>query len=334
MTGCDHRDIQRSIVPILDGTGTVTDGFIRAVRGLVEFIYCAQDPVHTNSSIAAMQQALTDFHSTKQSILDLRARKGSSSVINHFRIPKLELMLSFWQQIKANGTLMQYSAEVPEHLLITHCKTTFQRTSCNTRTYTDQVVEILNREETIRLFDLYLILRQAEHSAIKNAIDSEEEEVTTMDPALKFIRVVAPEKESTFRGPRPFRNHFENPNGFISNLSDVALHITVKPDHKALSVVEMQTLYQLPDFPTVLSYYIQGSLAHRWDGQVSTWNKFRIQLRSSFCACFVEKSQVVQVYPPSEEHPFSYCDAILLRRPGNAHICGTSLITSSSIFYS
>ena len=173
-----------------------------------------------------------------------------------------------------------------------------------------------------------------EHSAIENAIDSKEEEVTTMDPALEFIRVVAPEKESTFRGLRPFRNHFENPNGFISNLGDVALHITVKPNRKALSVVEMQMLYQLPDFPTVLSYYIQGSLAHRWDGQVSTWNKFRIQLCSSFRARFVEKSQVVQVYPPSEEHPFGYCDAVLLRHPGNTHICGTSLITSSSIFYS
>ena len=107
MTGRDHRDIQRSIVPILDGAGTVTDGFIHAVRGLVEFIYRAQDPVHTDSSIAAMQQALADFHSTKQSILDLWARKGSSGVIDHFRIPKLELMLSFWRQIKANGTLMQ-----------------------------------------------------------------------------------------------------------------------------------------------------------------------------------------------------------------------------------
>lgn len=188
MTGRDHRDIERTIVPILDSAGTVTDGFIRAIRGLVEFIYRAQDPVHTDSSIAAMQQALMDFHSAKQSILDLRARKGSSGPINHFRIPKLELMLSFGRQIKANGTLMQYSAEVPERLLITHCKTTFQRTSRNTRTYTDQVVEILNREETLRLFDLYLILRQAEHSAIENMIDSDsEEDVATMDPTLEFI---------------------------------------------------------------------------------------------------------------------------------------------------
>ena len=256
MTRRDHRDIQRTIVPILDGAGTVTDGFICAIRALVEFIYHAQDPVHTDSSIAAMEQALMNFHSTKQSVLDLRARKGSSGVINHFRIPKLELMLSFGRQIKANGTLMQYSAEVPECLLITHCKTPFQRTSRNTRTYADQVVEILNCEETVHLFDLYLILRQAEHSAIENVIDSEREEVTIMDPALEFIRQVAPEKESTFKGPCPFCNHFDNPNSFVSDLGDVALHVTVKPDRKALPVFDMQALYQLPDLITLLSRYI------------------------------------------------------------------------------
>ncbi|KAL4081111.1 hypothetical protein J3A83DRAFT_4355961 [Scleroderma citrinum] len=154
-----------AIVLILDSASTVTNGLIHAIHALVEFIYCAQDPIHTYSSIAVMQQALMDFHSTKQSILNLWAQKGSSGAINHFWIPKLELMMSFWQQIKANGILMQYSTEVPEHLLIMHCKTTFQQTSCNTHTYADQ----------------------AEHSTIENVIDSENEEVTTMDPALKFI---------------------------------------------------------------------------------------------------------------------------------------------------
>ncbi|KAL4073509.1 hypothetical protein J3A83DRAFT_4357538 [Scleroderma citrinum] len=42
------------------------------------------DPIHTDSLIAAMQQALMDFHSTKQSILDLQAQRGSSGAINHF----------------------------------------------------------------------------------------------------------------------------------------------------------------------------------------------------------------------------------------------------------
>jgi len=97
----------------------------------------------------------------------------------------------------------------------------------------------------------------------------------------------------------------------------------------------MQALYQLPDLPALLSYHIQGSLTHRWDserGNVSTWNKFRIQLHSSFRARFVEKSQVVQVYSPSEEHLFGYCDTVLLRRPGNGHNFGMGLNLFSPVF--
>ena len=54
MTGCDHCDMERTIVPILDGAGAVSDEFIHTVHTLIEFIYRAQDPVHTDSSIAAM----------------------------------------------------------------------------------------------------------------------------------------------------------------------------------------------------------------------------------------------------------------------------------------
>ncbi|KIM53498.1 hypothetical protein SCLCIDRAFT_31844 [Scleroderma citrinum Foug A] len=71
MTGCDHCDMERTIVPILDGAGTALDEFICTVRALIEFIYHAQDPVHTDSSIATMEQVLTEFHAMKQSILDL-----------------------------------------------------------------------------------------------------------------------------------------------------------------------------------------------------------------------------------------------------------------------
>ena len=238
MTGRDHRDIERMVVPILDGAGAATDDFIRAVHALVEFIYCAQDPVHTDSSIAAMEQALTEFHARKHSIITLGGRKGTNGTINHFNIPKLELMMSFGRQTKANGALIQFTADTTEHLLITHCKTPFQRTSHQAHMYVDQVVEILNHEEIIRTFDLYIILRQTEDSAMDKIIDAEHEEVTTLDPTLEFIQQVAPEKEYAFRGPRPFRNHFENPNSFISTHRDVALHVTIRPDHK-LSLLEM-----------------------------------------------------------------------------------------------
>ncbi|KIM53499.1 hypothetical protein SCLCIDRAFT_31845 [Scleroderma citrinum Foug A] len=234
--------------------------------------------------------------------------------------------MSFAQQTKANGPLIQYTAYVLERLLITHCKTMFQHTSRNTRTYVDQVVEILNREETIRLFNLYAVLRQAESSALENLVNAEHDEVMVIDPTLQFIQHIVPKKETTFRGPRPFRNHFNNPKSFISTLGDVALHVTVQPDHKALSVAAMQALYHLPDLSTLISCYVGDASrgnSIRWDAQglsAVAWNKFRIQTHSSFHSCFVNKSQVVQAHPPSDEYPLGYCDAVLLHQPGDVYV--------------
>lgn len=227
-------------------------------------------------------------------------------------------MQNFAWQTKANGALIQYTADVTERLLITHCKTTFQHTSRQTSTYVDQVMDILNREETMRLFDLYNILRRAQQTAMETVVEAESKEVTTLDPTLEFIQHVAPEMESTFRGPRPFRNHFQNPKSFLSMDGEVALHITVRPDHKMLTVASMQAMYNLPDLPGVINRYIIESLQghSRWDWThvvtISAWNKFRVQLHSSLRSRFVERSQVVQASPPSGDYPLGRCDAVLL----------------------
>ncbi|KIJ06479.1 hypothetical protein PAXINDRAFT_20331 [Paxillus involutus ATCC 200175] len=318
MTGREHRDIERSIVPMLDGVAS--DQFIYAIRAIVDFIYQAQNPVHTDSSVTSMSAALSEFHATKHAILDAEARRGSKGALDNFKIPKLELMQSFARQTKATGTLIQYTADVSERLLITHCKTTFQRTSHQARDFVDQAVEILNREETIRLFDLYIILRLSEDTALDSAVIIENEEVTVIDPALSFMHHVLPEKESTFRGPRPFRNHFRNPGGILSAGGAIAFHVNVRPDYMSLSIAELRDLYHLPDLPEAMSAYIYsasgGNPTSEWGvhGNVSAWNKFRIQLHSSFRTRFVTRSQVVQAFPPSNFHPLGLCDAVLLRR--------------------
>ncbi|KAL4071992.1 hypothetical protein J3A83DRAFT_4358328 [Scleroderma citrinum] len=309
MTGRDHCDIERMVVPILDGAGIVTDEFIHAIHTLVEFIYCAQDPIHTDSLIATMEQVFAEFHTRKHSIITLGVQKGASGTINHFNIPKLELMKSFRHQMKSNGILIQFTADMTECLLIMHCKTLFQHTNHQVHTYVVQVVEILNHEETIRTFNLYLILWQAENLAMVKIICVEHEEVTMMDPTLEFIQQVAPKKEYMFCGPHPFHNHFENPNSFILTPRDVTLHVTVHPDHQ-LSLVEMQALYNLPNLP-----HGNSTCGQDIQGNMTTWNKFHLQLHSAFCSHFVERSQVVQAYPLSNEHPLGYCNTVLLCWP-------------------
>ncbi|KAG2115030.1 hypothetical protein DEU56DRAFT_874260 [Suillus clintonianus] len=134
MTGREHRDIQRTIVPTL--WGMASPGFIRAVRAMIDFIYLAQNPLHTESSIASMTQALQDFHDNKQAILDSEARQGKSGAKDNFFIPKLELMQNF----------ARWTADISERLLITHCKYPFERTS-RQRDFVLQIARILDRED-------------------------------------------------------------------------------------------------------------------------------------------------------------------------------------------
>ena len=52
MTGRDHHDIERTIILVL--TGIAPNHFITPICTMVEFIYQAQNPVHTNPSVASV----------------------------------------------------------------------------------------------------------------------------------------------------------------------------------------------------------------------------------------------------------------------------------------
>jgi len=79
----------------------------------------------------------------------------------------------------------------------------------------------------MRLFDLYLVLRITDSSAIETVIRTEHKEATTINPTLKFVQQVLPEKEAMFHGPHHIRNHFQNPNSMISPDGEIALHVTI-----------------------------------------------------------------------------------------------------------
>ena len=149
-----------------------------------------------------------------------------------FNIPKLELMQSFMRNIKDNGTLLQYTTDVTEHLHITHCKLPFEKTTRQASTFVDQVVNLLNWAENIRCFNRYLIVCQSTQP-LKNIIVTEDEGVLTINPLSSFVSRVLPNTEFSFSSPRPFRNFFTDPKGLLSSSGTIAFHVTVKPcgDH-------------------------------------------------------------------------------------------------------
>ncbi|KAG1860754.1 hypothetical protein F4604DRAFT_1588345 [Suillus subluteus] len=321
MTGREHRDIQCTIVPTL--WGMASPGFIHAVRAMIDFIYLAQNPLHTESSIASMTQALRDFHDNKQAILDAEARQGKSGAKDDFFIPKLELMQSFTRAISHVGTLMQWTADVSERLLITHCKHPFERTS-RQRDFVLQIARILDREETIRLFDLYTLLSSSSsmpgQDPLINAVVMEDEEVasTETDPAFAWVSNANQAAQLRLQAPHPVRNHFLK--GILSDNARIAFNVTVKADCSRLDVSQLQSLYY---FYHALHLYAtrNGCIL---PGQLSfnTWMKFHIQLHSTFHACRIMPSQQIHAEPPSSNFPQGNCDVVLFnqRVDGGSHV--------------
>ncbi|KAI5981111.1 hypothetical protein EDD15DRAFT_2560938 [Pisolithus albus] len=310
MTGRDHRDLQRTIVATI--AGLAEPDFVHAIRAIVDFLYRAQAPTFTSSAIHAMEESLQEFHMHKDSILQAGVRRGKSKEISHFQIPKLELLQSFGRGIRNVGSLIQYSADVSERLLITHCKDPFTHTNRQRNSFTEQIVLRLDREESIRRFDLYALLLERD-ADLTNVLYTEFDDSCYVDPTVDWVQQVALEEASHFRGPRTFRNHFLK--GVVSDDSTTAFHITVKPDFADKSSNYIATTYNLPDFPHLLQNYIDGIPGDhdRLGGRLlKGWMKFRLQLRSHHLPTNIIPSQQVQALPPSTEHPLGKCDAVLV----------------------
>ena len=116
---------------------------------------------------------------------------------------------------------------------------------------------ILNHEETMWLFDLYLVLQMADSLVIEMVICVEHNEATTIDSTFKFVQQVLPEKEAIFHVPHCICNHFQNSNSMISSDGKITLHVTIRLDQSAISITQMQALYGLPDLPFIMLRYIQ-----------------------------------------------------------------------------
>ncbi|KAG1819088.1 uncharacterized protein BJ212DRAFT_1446220 [Suillus subaureus] len=249
---------------------------------------------------------------------------GKSSAKDDFFIPKLELMQSFAHAISHVGLLMQWMADMSECLLITHCKHPFECTSCQ-RDFILQIAHILNREETIRLFDLYTLLSSSlsmpGQDPLINAIIMEDEEVasTETDPAFAWVSNANQATQLCLQVLHPIHNHFLK--GILSDNTQIAFNVT--------------SLYNISDFYHALHLYVtcNGCIL---PGQLSsnTWMKFHIQLHSTFHACRIMPSQQIHAEPPSSNFPWGNCDVVLFNQQvdgGNNDASGPTLPKGSRV---
>ncbi|KAG2355692.1 hypothetical protein BDR07DRAFT_1453684 [Suillus spraguei] len=297
MTRWEHWDIQRTIVTTIAGVADAD--FIQAICALVDFIYQAQSPTFTPSSINAMTSLLAEFHHFKGAIINAEARRGTSSPIEHFKIPKLELFASFARAIPNLGAPIQFTYETSERMLITH--------SSRSKSSAFWIGKIQHA------FDLYALL-QSKTLSLNNLIDNEFEEVIDIDLTFSWIACIVPEDVSHFHGPHPICNHFLK--GLLSEDNTVTFHVTVSSDLADKSSNLLVQLYHLPNFPNQLRSFIEhvnGPGSHFQTHLLKVWNKFHLQLHLDLRPHLVMPSQQVQAYPLSETFPFRNCDIVLLQ---------------------
>lgn len=95
---------------------------VRSVRALLDFLYLAQYPVHTDDTLKLLESALKRFHDNKSIFVDLGIR-------TNFDLPKLHFAAHYVSKIKLFGTTDNFNTEYTERLHIDLAKDAYRATN-------------------------------------------------------------------------------------------------------------------------------------------------------------------------------------------------------------
>ena len=126
VTGKEHAQIASFILGVIIGiqlpNGHSSGKLLRAVRGLLDFFYLAQYPMHSTKTLDQLQSALEKFHDNKDIFIDLGIRQN-------FGIPKLHALDHYRMYIELYGTTDNFNTEYTERLHIDLAKDAWRATN-------------------------------------------------------------------------------------------------------------------------------------------------------------------------------------------------------------
>ena len=154
ITGKEHNDIARILlgliidIPLPGGISNVH--LLAATRALLDFLFLAQYPVHSDATLRQLEDALQRFHDNKDIFVTLGIRAN-------FNLPKLHLLSHYTPMIRWLGTLDNFDTEYSEWLHIDFAKQAYQAT--NHKNELPQMTLWLERKEKILQFSDYIVWR-------------------------------------------------------------------------------------------------------------------------------------------------------------------------------
>ncbi|THH26505.1 hypothetical protein EUX98_g7681, partial [Antrodiella citrinella] len=191
LTGREHADIARIILgliidmPLPDGASPLR--LVRAVRGILDFLYLAQYPVHTTDTLKLLNEALDRFHDNKEIFIELGIRTS-------WTIPKLHFLRHYVYLIERLGTTDNFNTEYTERLHIDLAKDAYEAT--NSKDEFPQMTRWLERREKIFRHERYITWRLAgsppmlhSHLAQADAVSPTDRLKMTKNPSKKTVRM-------------------------------------------------------------------------------------------------------------------------------------------------
>ncbi|KAI6037268.1 hypothetical protein BKA83DRAFT_4120792 [Pisolithus microcarpus] len=156
--------------------GAASREVVIVVHALMDFWYLAQAPRITSIIQDRIKATLVEFHNHKDKITDEGLQRGaeSGSALDHWFIPKLELMQSVTPNISELGAPVQWSADMTEHAHIEVIKEPASTT--NHQNYNTQICRYLDRVERCWLFKTATCL-----STLSNANDTHDQDLAAED---------------------------------------------------------------------------------------------------------------------------------------------------------
>lgn len=151
LTGAEHSDIARFLLGLVIGLplpgGQSPARIVCALRGLLDFLYLAQYPVHSTETLALLKDALLRFHENKLIFVELGIRQ-------HFNFPKMHALIHYFEIIIWFGTTDNYNTEYAERLHINFTKDAYCATNHKDKFY--QMTIWLERKEKIERHGSYI----------------------------------------------------------------------------------------------------------------------------------------------------------------------------------
>ncbi|KAI6016894.1 hypothetical protein BKA83DRAFT_4059575 [Pisolithus microcarpus] len=314
VTGCDHRAMQRYIVGVI--AGAVPPKFLLSINALLSFRYLAQMPHFDHDALARVETVLKTFHDNKAAIISSSGRQGSNGPLQHWEIPKLELLQHVVLSIHNSGAVMQWMADVTEHAHVTEIKQP-ARTGNNQDYYT-QIAQHLDRSEKCFRFDLATCLASTEQGESGEDDEDQEDEHELDFEALHVTHYYTPSRTSI--------NYFESaealasgavPNAVLPHRifasSMTAFRLAFKPSLH-VTIDEAAETFGLSDLrPAITDYvhcndHLMTEVLNPSAEKVQIWFKVQVQQPSYHDRSSLESPQSLLASPPSVYLPGSQYD--------------------------